>query len=84
MPEASRALAFRHGPPLTGLQEQRPFCGYSELPITSDHVVATEGLPAIHRDPFDRVLLAQATVEGITPLTVDTQVASYPGPVRKV
>jgi len=58
--------------------------GYSELPITSDHVVATESLPPIHRDPFDRVLLAQATVEGITLVTVDAQVAKYEGPVRKV
>jgi PIN domain nuclease of toxin-antitoxin system len=38
--------------------------GYSELPIISDHVVATESLPPIHKDPFDRVLVAQATVEG--------------------
>jgi hypothetical protein len=40
--------------------------GYSELPILSDHVVATESLPPIHKDPFDRVLVAQATVEGVT------------------
>jgi len=58
--------------------------GYSELPIISDHVVATESLPPIHKDPFDRVLLAQATVEGITLLTTDSVVAQYPGPIRKV
>jgi PIN domain nuclease of toxin-antitoxin system len=58
--------------------------GYSELPITSHHVVATESLPPIHRDPFDRVLVAQATVEGITLLTSDPIVAQYPGPVRRV
>src|SRR6266498_2822236 len=52
--------------------------GYGELPIVSDHVVATEGLPTIHRDPFDRVLVAQATVEGITLLTTDSQIAKYP------
>ena len=40
--------------------------GYGELPIGSDHVVATESLPSLHKDPFDRVLVAQATVEGIT------------------
>jgi len=39
--------------------------GYSELPIISDHVVATESLPPIHKDPFDRFLVAQATVEGV-------------------
>jgi PIN domain nuclease of toxin-antitoxin system len=58
--------------------------GYSELPIMSDHVVATEGLPAIHKDPFDRVLVAQATVEGVTLLTIDSLVAQYPGPIKIV
>jgi PIN domain nuclease of toxin-antitoxin system len=58
--------------------------GYSELPIVSDHVVATESLPPIHRDPFDRVLVAQATVEGITLLTTDSVISQYPGPVRIV
>jgi PIN domain nuclease of toxin-antitoxin system len=58
--------------------------GYSELPIVSDHVVAIESLPPIHKDPFDRVLVAQATVEGITLLTMDSLVAQYPGPIRTV
>jgi PIN domain nuclease of toxin-antitoxin system len=58
--------------------------GYGELPIVSDHVVATESLPPIHKDPFDRVLVAQATVEGITLLTSDSLVAQYPGPIRTV
>lgn len=57
---------------------------YSELPIVSDHVVGIESLPPIHKDPFDRVLVAQATVEGITLLTTDTLVAQYPGPIQKV
>jgi PIN domain nuclease of toxin-antitoxin system len=58
--------------------------GYNELPISSDHVVATESLPPIHKDPFDRVLVAQATVEGITLLTIDSLVAQYPGPIKTV
>lgn len=58
--------------------------GYSELPIVSDHVVATESLPPIHKDPFDRVLVAQATVEGITLLTIDSVVSQYPGPIQSV
>ena len=58
--------------------------GYSELPIISDHVVAVESLPPIHKDPFDRVLIAQATVEGVTLLTTDSLVAQYPGPIRSV
>ena len=58
--------------------------GYSELPIVSNHVVAIESLPPIHKDPFDRVLVAQATVEGITLLTLDPVVAQYPGPTMKI
>ena len=58
--------------------------GYSELPIISDHVVATESLPPIHEDPFDRVLVAKATVEGVTLLTIDSLVAQYPGPIKTV
>ena len=58
--------------------------GYSELPIFSDHVVAVESMPPIHKDPFDRVLVAQATVEGTTLLTNDPVVAQYPGPIRKL
>lgn len=57
---------------------------YSELPIGSEHAVAIDSLPPIHKDPFDRILVAQATVEGITLLTTDSMVAQYPGPVRKV
>ncbi len=56
--------------------------GYGELPIVSDHAVAIDALPPLHRDPFDRILVAQATVEGITLLTMDRQVAQYPGPIR--
>lgn len=58
--------------------------GYNELPILSKHVVATGTLPPIHKDPFDRLLVAQAIVEGITLLTADARVAEYPGPVQYV
>lgn len=58
--------------------------GYQELPIFSEHAVAIDSLPLIHKDPFDRLLIAQATVEGITLLTDDATVAKYPGPVRMV
>jgi PIN domain nuclease of toxin-antitoxin system len=58
--------------------------GYSELPIGSEHVVAIDTLPPIHKDPFDRVLVAQALVEGITLLTTDAVVARYPAPVQTV
>jgi PIN domain nuclease of toxin-antitoxin system len=58
--------------------------GYVELPVTSQHAVSIDGLPPLHKDPFDRLLLAQALIEGITLLTTDGQLARYPGPVRKV
>ena len=58
--------------------------GYVELPITSEHAVNVDALPPLHKDPFDRLLLAQALVEGITLLTADEQLARYRGPVRKV
>lgn len=58
--------------------------GYVELPVTSEHAVNVDSLPPLHRDPFDRLLLAQALTEGITLLTSDAQLARYPGPVRKV
>jgi PIN domain nuclease of toxin-antitoxin system len=58
--------------------------GYIELPVTSQHAVSIDGLPPLHKDPFDRLLLAQALTEGITLLTGDSQLARYPGAVRKV
>lgn len=58
--------------------------GYEELAITGDHAVAVDSLPPIHRDPFDRMLVAQAMVEGLLLLTADDRVAAYPAPVRRV
>ncbi len=58
--------------------------GYTELPITSQHVVSVDTLPPLHKDPFDRLLVSQALCEGITLVTADAHVARYPGPVRRV
>ena len=58
--------------------------GYAELPITSEHAVNIDHLPAAHKDPFDRILVAQAMVEGIVLLTNDRKLMRYPGPIRKV
>ena len=63
-----------------GLQDN----GYVELPISIEHALAIDTLPPLHKDPFDRILVAQAIVEGITLLTADPVVAQYPGPVRRV
>ena len=58
--------------------------GYLELATTSEHAVQVAGLPDIHRDPYDRLLVSQAQCEGITLLTSDAVLARYPGPIRKV
>jgi PIN domain nuclease of toxin-antitoxin system len=55
---------------------------YHELPVTGEHAVAIASLPPLHRDPFDRMLVAQSIVEGITLLTADPLVAQ--GPVERV
>ena len=58
--------------------------GWEELAILGTHAMMVGSLPHIHKDPFDRILIAQAMVEGITLLTVDATIARYPGPIRKV
>jgi PIN domain nuclease of toxin-antitoxin system len=57
--------------------------GYGEIAITSAHALAVEDLPSLHRDPFDRMLLAQSRVEGFTLLTADAAILRYPGLVQK-
>ncbi len=57
---------------------------YSELPVTSEHAAAVCRLPALHKDPFDRLLIAQAQVEGLMLLTSDATVARYPGSIQRV
>ena len=58
--------------------------GYTELAITGSHAVAVDSLPPLHKDPFDRMLIAQARVEGILLLTADPAVARYGGSIRLV
>lgn len=57
---------------------------YRELAIEAAHVLAVARLPPLHRDPFDRLLVAQAESEGATLLTADATVARYGGAVRMV
>jgi PIN domain nuclease of toxin-antitoxin system len=57
---------------------------YTELAVTGRHAVAVAGLPALHKDPFDRILIAQATADGLLLLTMDPAVARYPGPIQKL
>jgi len=58
--------------------------GYTELPVTGMHAAAIMGFAALHKDPFDRLLLAQAATEGVLLLTADAALAAYGGPVRLV
>lgn len=58
--------------------------GYTELPVDGRHAVAVGALPPIHKDPFDRILVAQAQSEGILLMTAGAVVARYPGPIRQV
>lgn len=58
--------------------------GYREIAVTGEHVIAVDRLPALHKDPFDRLLVAQAAVEGATLLTADRTLARYAGPVQLV
>lgn len=58
--------------------------GAVELPVTSDHGLAVADLPRLHKDPFDRIQVAQARVEGLVLLTADDRVAAYGSPVQLV
>lgn len=58
--------------------------GYLELPVTHRHVMSLKGLPPLHRDPFDRMLVAQSIAEGIALVTTDPVVARYEGLVKQV
>jgi PIN domain nuclease of toxin-antitoxin system len=51
--------------------------GYTELTITAEHALRVNTLPALHKDPFDRLLLAQARTEGMILVTVDSAIAQY-------
>ena len=56
-------------------------CGFKSLPITISHGLATEQLPPHHRDPFDRMLIAQAQLENATLITRDPLIAMYQVPI---
>jgi PIN domain nuclease of toxin-antitoxin system len=64
--------------PLADLVRQQQANGLQVLPVTLAHVLAVEGLPPIHKDPFDRILIAQANVEGAELVSADQLVRQYP------
>lgn len=74
--EIKAALGKLRTPPdiETQVSERR----FIELPIRIRHAVAVRSLPPLHRDPFDRILVAQALVDNLTLVTGDEQLTRYP------
>lgn len=70
-----QAVGILDGPP--DLAERVRDMGFRELPVTHAHAIAAGRLPVLHRDPFDRMLVAQATIEGLTLVTRDTDIQRY-------
>jgi PIN domain nuclease of toxin-antitoxin system len=58
--------------------------GWQELAIDAHHALVVAHLPPLHREPFDRLLLAQASADGLLLITADPQLAAYPGPIRRM
>ena len=73
---------FQLEPPV--LRQALLEAGWRELPVEARHVLAVGQLLGLHRDPFDRLLLAQAQADGLLLITADQQLAQYPGPVRRM
>ncbi|MFO8043006.1 MAG: type II toxin-antitoxin system VapC family toxin [Alkalispirochaeta sp.] len=69
----------RGGMPISGTEAVHWFTvsGYRDLSITSTHAAAVDALPTIHRDPFDRILIAQAQTEPLRLVTHDEVIARY-------
>lgn len=57
---------------------------FAELTVAAPHAIGVFTLPLIHRDPFDRILIAQAAAETLTLLTSDSLIGRYPGDIRRV
>jgi PIN domain nuclease of toxin-antitoxin system len=62
------------------LDEVLRVCQFSSLPVTVEHALAVRNLPLHHHDPFDRMLVAQTNVEGLTIVTRDSDILRYPVP----
>lgn len=73
-----RAIGKLGGAPAPVILDE---AGFDELPLTAGHATWLEGLPLHHRDPFDRMLVAQALAEGLVLVTVDEKVRQYDVPV---
>ena len=61
-----------------------PRAGFAELPVSAEHAARVASLPALHKDPFDRLLVAQALGEPLVLLTNDAQLGRYDAQVRVI
>jgi PIN domain nuclease of toxin-antitoxin system len=77
--EIKRNLGRLATPP--DMAEALRMTGFTTVPVTPAHAIAAAGLPPHHADPFDRMLIAQAKLEGFTVATVDHRFAAYGVPV---
>lgn len=68
-------------PPETYVRTRQIATSIRSLPITDEHALRVSALPSLHRDPFDRIIIAQALVEGLTFVTADHIAASYDVPL---
>jgi len=66
------------------LEKQLQRHGFVQLPVSVNHALEVATLPRHHSDPFDRMLIAQASIESLTLVTADPQLAVYGGPILKV
>ena len=74
-----RSLGKLHAPP--GFAKTLTDAGATPMAITLEHAAAVEHLPNHHRDPFDRLLVAQARIEGATIVSADRDLRAYDVPV---
>jgi PIN domain nuclease of toxin-antitoxin system len=68
-----------HAPPARLVEISVTMLGVNVLPIALDHALAAAALPQHHRDPFDRMLVAQAQLDGLTLVTADDVLRQYGG-----
>jgi PIN domain nuclease of toxin-antitoxin system len=78
-------IAIKRSANKLGLEDWWPAAvkafGFAQTPVTAEHAIAVQDLPWHHKDPFDRLLVAQARVEGATLVTADRRLASYDVPI---
>ena len=68
-------------PPNADIAAELAHAGFRALSVEIDHAVAVQHLPLLHRDPFDRLLVAQAQLEGLTLVTANVALAAYDVPI---